>query len=102
MKTIRLRRHSVTFQPESARVIIRPFIPGKAQILADILARALALSEAEAEAQLQTILAEFASRHFDIESLLLAHYEKVRPQFTLQSPLSRVRQLLIGGLFSGE
>ena len=102
MKTIRLRRHSVTFQPESARVIIRPFIPGKAQILADILARALALSEAEAEAQLQTILAEFASRHFDIESLLLAHYEKVRPQFTLQSPLSRVRQLLIGALFSGE
>ena len=102
MKTIRLRRHSVTFQPESARVIIRPFIPGKAQILADILARALALSEAEAEAQLQTILAEFASRHFDIESLLLADYEKVRPQFTLQSPLSRVRQLLIGALFSGE
>ena len=102
MKTIRLRRHSVTFQPECARVIIRPFIPGKPQIVANILTRALALSEAETEAQLQAILLEFASRHFDIESLLLAHYEKVRPQITSPAPLSRVRQLLIGASFSGE
>ena len=100
MTPIRLRRHSVTFQPESARVIIRPFIPGKPQIVANILTRALALSEADAEIQLQAILVEFVSRHFDIESLLLAHYEKVRPQITLPSPLSRVRQLLIGALFN--
>jgi len=102
MMPIRLRRHGVTFQPESARVIIRPFIPGKPQIVANILTRALSLSEADAGAELEAILAEFASRHFDIESLLLAHCEKVRPQITLQSPLSRVRQLLIGALFSGE
>ncbi len=92
----------MTFQPESARVIIRPFIPGKPQILANILSRALALSEAEADAQLQAILAEFDSRHFDIESHLLAHYEKVRSHIAPQATLSRVRQLLIGALFSGE
>ena len=102
MTSIRLRRHSATFHPESARVIIRPFIPGKPQIVANILTRAFALSEADAEAELQAILAEFVSRHFDIESLLLTHYEKVRPQIAPQSPLSRVRQLLIGALFSGE
>jgi len=102
MSTIRLRRHDITFQPESARVIIRPFIPGKAEVVTRILNRALALTEAEADAQLQRILAEFVSRHFDIESLLLSHYEKVRPQITRQPPLSRVRQLLIGALFSGE
>ena len=102
MTPIRLRRHSVTFQPESARVIIRPFIPGKPQVIANILARALALSEVDAEAQLQTILVEFASRHFDIESVLLAHYEKVRPRISSQAPISRVRQLLVGALFSGE
>lgn len=102
MSSIRIRRHNVTFQPESGRVIIRPFIPGKPQIMANILTRALALSEAEADVQLQAILVEFDSRHFDIESLLLAHYEKVRSHIAPQATLSRVRQLLIGALFSGE
>lgn len=102
MNSIRLRRHNVTFHPESSRVIIRPFIPGKPQIVASILNRALALSETDADAQLQEILVEFASRHFDIEPVLLSHYEKVRPNIPLQPPLSRVRQLLIGALFSGE
>ncbi len=102
MTPIRIRRHGLTFQPESGRVIIRPFIPGKPQIIVNILARALALSEADAEAQLRAILVEFASRHFDIESVLLANYEKVRPRISSQAPLSRVRQLLIGALFSGE
>ncbi len=102
MNPIRLRRHDVTFHPESARVIIRPFIPGKSQIVSSILMRALALSEAEADAQLQTLLLEFASRHFDIETQLLAHYEKVRHHIASQPTLSRIRQLLIGALFSGE
>jgi predicted GH43/DUF377 family glycosyl hydrolase len=102
MSLVSIRRHDITMQPESGRVIIRPFIPGKPQIMANILARALALSEAEADAELQQILAEFDSRHFDIESLLLTHYEKVRPHIVAQPTLSRVRQLLIGALFSGE
>jgi len=102
MNPVRLHRHNVAFHPESARVIIRPFIPGKAQIVSSILHRALGLSEAEADIELQALLLEFASRHFDIESHLLANYEKVRHHITSHAPLSRVRQLLIGGLFSGE
>ncbi|MDI1315087.1 glycoside hydrolase family 130 protein [Prosthecobacter sp.] len=100
--SVAIRRHDISLQPESGRVIIRPFFPGKPQICANILARALAISEPEADLQLQAILAEFDSRHFDIESLLLAHYEKVRHQIAAQPTLSRVRQLLIGALFSGE
>ncbi|HRH97568.1 MAG TPA: glycoside hydrolase family 130 protein [Prosthecobacter sp.] len=102
MNPIRVRRHNVTFLPESARVIIRPFIPGKPEMVARILTRVLALSESDTEAQLQEILAEFNSRHFDIESILLGHFEKVRHHITEKTPLSRVRQLLIGALFSGE
>lgn len=102
MSPVSIRRHDIALQPESGRVIIRPFIPGKPLICANILSRALALSEAEADQQLQAILAEFASRHFDIESHLLAHYEKVRHHIPPQTTLSRVRQLLIGALFSGE
>jgi predicted GH43/DUF377 family glycosyl hydrolase len=102
MSPVTIRRHDITLQPESGRVIIRPFLPGKPQILANILARALALSEAEVELQLHATLAEFASRHFDIETHLLAHFERVRPHITGQPTLTRVRQLLIGALFSGE
>ena len=102
MNSILIRRHEATFQPDSARVIIRPFIPGRAPIVAGIINRALALSEADAEAQLQVLHHEFASRHFDIEPILLAHYEKVRHRIAPVQTLSRVRQLLIGAMFSGE
>ena len=102
MKPIHLRRHEVTFLPESARVIIRPFIPSSAQRVVTILNRALTMSEDEAYAELDTLHNEFASRHFEFEPLLLAQYEKVRSQITSKAPLSRTRQLLIGALFSGE
>ncbi len=99
---IQIRRHEATFQPESARVIIRPFIPSKPSIIASILARALALSDEDAAAQLAALHADFAARHFDIESQLLAHFEKVRAHIRAEPLLSRTRQLLIGALFSGE
>ncbi len=99
---IRIRRHEATFQPESARVIIRPFIPSKPQIIANIIARALALSDEDAAAQLAALHDDFAARHFDIESLMLLHFEKVRGHIRGQPLLSRTRQLLIGALFSGE
>jgi predicted GH43/DUF377 family glycosyl hydrolase len=102
MSPVSIRRHDIALQPESGRVIIRPFIPGKPQIMANILARALALNESDADAELQAIFAEFASRHFDIETHLLANFERVRPHITGQPTLTRVRQLLIGALFSGE
>ncbi len=102
MTPIRLRRHELTFQPESARVIIRPFIPSEAWRVASILDRALALSDEDAAAQWQALHTDFASRHFDIESLLLAQYEKVRPRIPRHRDLPRGRQLLIGALFSGE
>jgi predicted GH43/DUF377 family glycosyl hydrolase len=102
MNSIRLRRHDVTFRPESARVIIRPFIPNNAQRVANILGRALAMTEEEATSRLEALRTEFAARHFDIESLLLRHYEKVRHHLASKRPLTRVRQLLIGALFSGE
>jgi len=102
MTPIRLCRHDVSFQPESARVIIRPFIPGNLKTVTGILSRAIAITEEEAAAQLEALRNDFSSRHFDIESILLAHYEKVRPHISSKHPLTRIRQLLIGALFSGE
>lgn len=102
MNSIPIRRHGITLAPESARVIIRPFIPPSERNIATIIGRALALTEQEAGQELQAVRADFDSRHFDIESVLMQHYEKVHPHVFTQRPLSRDRQLLIGALFSGE
>jgi len=102
MSPVHLRRHEVTLLPESARVIIRPFIPAEVHRVTTIIGRALALTEEEAVAQLTSVRMEFDARHFDIEGVLQAHYEKVRHHVFTHRPLSRERQLLIGALFSGE
>ena len=102
MSPIRLRRHEVTLLPESARVIIRPFIPSDIHRMTTIIGRALALTEDEVARELSAVRQEFDARHFDVESLLTAHYQKVRQHVFTQRPLSHERQLLIGALFSGE
>lgn len=102
MNSVRLRRHEVTLLPESARVIIRPFIPGEAHRITTIIGRALALTEEEVLSELDAVRQEFDSRHFNISGLLQAHFEKVRQHVFTQRPLSPERQLLIGALFSGE
>ena len=102
MSSIRIHRHEVTLLPESARVIIRPFLPGNSQLVTTIIGRALALTEEEVVCQLNTVRREFDERHFDIEAVLHANFQKVHQHVFTQRPLSRERQLLIGALFSGE
>jgi hypothetical protein len=74
-------------QPESARVIIRPFIPGSAALVSAIIGRALALERRrKSSAKLQAVHAEFDSRHFDIETPAREHYAKVRPHILTTGP----------------
>ena len=102
MSPVRLCRHEVTLLPESARVIIRPFIPSDIQRVTTIIGRALAITEQEVVRQLDEVRAEFEARHFEIEPLLMTNFEKIRHHIFTQRPLSRERQLLLGALFSGE
>ncbi len=102
MNSISIRRHEHIFEPNSGRVIVRPFLPGGFTRIDAIIRRGLALSEEDASAELQKLHEEFNSRHFDIETLLLSHFEKVRNRIAPPRELSRTRQLLIGALFSGE
>lgn len=95
-------RHDLTLHPESSRVIIRPFIQSDIQRITKIIGRALALSEAEVAVELASVLAEFDDRHFEIENVLLHHYQKVQQHVFTERPLSRELQLLIGAMFSGE
>jgi predicted GH43/DUF377 family glycosyl hydrolase len=102
MSPIHVRHHDLTLVPESARVILRPFIPSSTQRITTIIGRALALSEEETERDLAAVLTDFETRHFHLESLLFANFEKLAPHLFTQRPISRARKLLIGALFSGE
>lgn len=102
MKPLILCRHDLSLLPESSRVIIRPFIPSDEQRVIKIIGRALSLTETEVVNELKAVLAEFDSRHFEIENVLLRQYGKVQSHVFIERPLSRERQLLIGALFSGE
>lgn len=102
MNQVILCRHGLALTPESSRVIIRPFIPSEIQRITTIIGRALILTEPEVAHELDGIRSEFDTRHFNIEGLLLHHYQKVLPHIFTERPLSRNRQLLIGALFSGE
>jgi predicted GH43/DUF377 family glycosyl hydrolase len=102
MNSIHLHRHEITLLPESGRVIIRPFIPSNPIRTTAILGRTLALTEDEVTKEMEAVHQGFEARHYDIEALLLEHYQKVVPLIFTNRVLSRPRQLLIGALFSGE
>ncbi|RYD33930.1 MAG: glycosidase [Verrucomicrobiaceae bacterium] len=97
-----IRRHEIMLEPDSGRVIVRPFIPSDPAKISAILDRALSLSEEEVTEHLKGVRREFEERHYDIELVLSGHYSKVARHLKSNSLLSRDRELLIGALFSGE
>ncbi len=102
MTPIRIHRHDTSLDPDSARVIIRPFIPGDSHYITTIIGRALALSPEEASIELAKVLEEFDSRHFNIKRALMANFERVSHYLFTHRPVSDDCKLLIGALFSGE
>ena len=102
MTPIAIRRHPIELLPQSERVILRPFFPADTQHVAAILARIQALGEEEADGVLEGVLSDFGTRHRDLESVLLTHYDRASPHLQTEAPLSGSRRLLIGAMFSGE
>jgi predicted GH43/DUF377 family glycosyl hydrolase len=102
MNTVALRRHPITLSPQCERLILRPFLPSDATHIAPIVSRVRALSEDETERAMDAVLEEFSSRHLNLQSTLLANYDRMRVHLATDVQLSRSRRLLIGALFSGE
>jgi predicted GH43/DUF377 family glycosyl hydrolase len=102
MRGLTLQPTGVNLRPNSARVLIRPFIPGDTTRIVHIIDRALALTEREVEEQLVVILNEFGSRHLNLERFWRRHFERVKAHVSGNRPLSEARQRYLGALFSGE
>src|SRR5258708_5495168 len=97
-----VRRTKVFLNPNSARVLVRPFFPTSEQRALKIIARVLALPEANVDSLLQEVLREFAERHHTIRDLFLDRFTFVRRFLLTDEDLSENRQLLIGAYFTHE
>ena len=94
---------------DPSRVVLRPFNLGwqarnvpseRAQRLVEQI---LALSEAEVEAELASVLRDFRERHWKIDRIFEERFEELCPAFQLdRDVLSRPRLLLIAAYFSHE
>ncbi len=100
--TVSLRRHDVLLHPDYTRVVLRPFLPANSHQVSNMIGRILALSEDEANRELDAIRTAFSYRHLNLDPRLMEMYRAMAPKVFTQKPLSTTRQLLIGALFSGE
>jgi hypothetical protein len=102
MRRLTLRTTGITLRPNSARVLVRAFIPSDPARIVNIIGRALSFSEAETEEELAAVSADFGDRHQDLTGVWLRNFERVKAHVFTGRALSKARQLYIGALFSGE
>ncbi|MFA6286533.1 MAG: glycoside hydrolase family 130 protein [Opitutaceae bacterium] len=97
-----VKRTNIFINPDRARVLIRPFTPASAERIVKIIARLIALPEAEIEALLAQVMAEFGGRHQKTKDLFLGRFEFVRSHLVTDQELSEARKLMIGAYFTHE
>ncbi len=102
MMPINVRRHPISLLPECERVILRSFVPSDPSHVVSTANRVLRLEENDVVRALEAVVEEFGARHRDLESTLLANYDRVSAHLPTDAPLTRARRLLIGAHFSGE
>lgn len=97
-----ITRTGIVLKPDPSRVLFRPFNPAGDERPLRILARVLALPEAEVVEMLAQVLVEFKTRHQRLRDYFLDRYEFVSHLLPTDQPLSEERKLLIGAYFTHE
>lgn len=94
---------AIRITPDFKKVIPRFFNTGNERATV-IIARVLQMPVAEADWQTAQLLAEFAAKYRDIESVFIKHFELVKHLVTLQAVLdiTASQKLLIGAYFTME
>ena len=108
MPSIAVTRTPHRLLPDARRVLARPYSLGEEVALqgpsrtAQLVARILAIPEAEVGGLVAEILASFAQRHRAYHEILEQHFQLVARHIASALPLSRERRLLIGAYFTHE
>jgi predicted GH43/DUF377 family glycosyl hydrolase len=94
-------------RPDPTRVIARLFLPGEElpqgrSRSSAVVARVLALSDAEVEVAAAELLADFSARHHDFSRILADHASTVSSHLQTAVPMTEARALLMGASFTAE
>ena len=100
--TVRANRIGPTLTPDRSRVLMRPFYPSTDDIARRIVARVLAVSDAEVERLLSRVLDEFGDRHEQVSEYFQSRFAQVRRYLGESWETSPQRQALIGTHFAHE
>lgn len=102
MKSDLLVRTNILMSPDPAKVIMRFFSPDVEDRITKIIARIIALENKDVEHELEHIMHHFKERHYDVRSVLLKHYDYIRPHMITDLDPSEEKRLLIGAYFTSE
>jgi predicted GH43/DUF377 family glycosyl hydrolase len=97
-----LKRTNILIKPNNARVLVRPFEFTDPQRAFRIVARIMALPDAEVDRLTGDLFTEFHARHQKARQFMLHRFEYARQFLLTDSPVSENRQLLIGAYFTQE
>jgi predicted GH43/DUF377 family glycosyl hydrolase len=100
--TLHAKRIGPTLTPDRSRVLLRPFRPTTDDISRRVVARVMALPEAEAARLAGQVLGEFANRHEHVEEFFCTRFEQVKIYLEPGASPSPGRQMLIGACFTHE
>jgi len=98
--TLVARRLEETFHLDSSRVITKPFFPGGADRIRNVISRALSLSDIDIDQILEGIKRNFESRHKNILDDFRENFEQVRNFVPQEQTLTDNKRLLIGAYFT--
>lgn len=107
MNPPRARRIGAELLPDPARVVARLFLPGEEPHVAhsraqEVVARVMALDEADVDRLVAGLIKVFAARHRGYEDLLVSHASVVASHLDEAQQLSAARTLLLGATFTAE
>src|SRR5438105_2347319 len=91
-----------TLTSDRSRVLMRPFRPATDDISRRIVARVMALPDEEVARLLGGVLAEFSSRHEQVETIFRKRFGQVKIHLEPGATPSPERQMLIGAYFTHE
>lgn len=103
-----VHRTSVTLRPDPSRVLARLFLPGQ-ELLGNgisradaVIARVLAMDDAQTHEVLADTVARFASRHHDLTRTFREHFALVAHRIPGAHELAPERRDLVGAYFTQE
>jgi predicted GH43/DUF377 family glycosyl hydrolase len=97
-----VRRSGKYLRPDNSRMLLRPFLPGGARRVREIIQRILEMPPSEVEGGLQNVIRCLSYEHAGIDAVFSNRYRQLAhlmPPATEPSPL---QSLLIGAYFMSE